>query len=262
MKGPSPHPYLRHPRPAAIAHRGGVEDGPENTMPAFEGVIRLGYRHLETDVHVTRDGVAVAFHDPDLSRVAGRATRIEDLSWAELSEVRVGGVAGVPRLDELLAAWSDVRINLDPKSDRAVEALAEAVLRTDSLDRVGVGSFSDRRLARLRARLGARLCTSAGPREVLRFALGLRLGWPGRGGGARCFQVPARYRGVELVTADFVLAAHAAALPVHVWTVDEPEEMHRLLELGVDGLMTDRPRVLREVLRARGVWLEAGDSGP
>ncbi len=122
--------------------------------------------------------------------------------------------------------------------------------RSNAIDRVLIGSFRDRRLQRLRRRLGPRLCTNAGIAEVgaLRF-----LGWTPRGPLAA--QVPVRQRGVQIVTRRFIRRAHARGLAVHVWTVDDPAEMRRLLDLGVDGIMTDRPAVLREVLLDRGQWV-------
>jgi glycerophosphoryl diester phosphodiesterase len=252
------HPFLDHPGPIAFAHRGGASDAPENTLAAFAAAVRLGYRYLETDVHATADGILVAFHDERLDRVTDRRGLIAELPWAEVARARVAGREPIPRLEELLEAWPQVRLNVDPKHDAAVEPLIAVLRRPGVLERVCVGSFSGRRLARLRAALGPGLCTSLGPRGVA----GLRLdswGAPGAGAlvaaeGADCVQVPVRRGIVPLVDRRFIRAAHRRGLPVHVWTVNEPGEMVRLLDLGVDGLMTDRPALLREVLAARGQW--------
>lgn len=247
-------PYLDHPGPLPIAHRGGALDAPENTMEAFEQAARLGYRYIETDVHLTADGVLVAFHDESLDRATDRRGRIADLPWSIVKEARVSGVASIPRMDELFAVFPDIRFNIDPKSDASVEPLAQAVLRANALDRVGVGSFSDTRLKRLRRLLGPRLCMSLGPKEVLRLRLA-SLGAPVGGFGyAGCVQVPVSHRGVRVVDRRFVRAAHKRDLQLHVWTIDDPKEMNALLDLGVDGLITDRPAVLKEVLQVRGSW--------
>lgn len=243
------HPFLDWPGPLPFAHRGGASDAPENTMPAFEYAVGLGYHYLETDVHVTADGVLVAFHDENLQRSCGRPGLIADLPWAEVRRARVGGEAPIPRLEDLLGAWPEVRINIDCKADGAVQALAETLLRCDALDRVCVGAFSDERLGRLRNRLGHRLCTSLGPRGVRDLVLGL----PGRGPELAA-QVPVRHHRIPVVTGPMVRRAHRRGLQVHVWTIDDPTEMHRLLDLGVDGLMTDRPAVLKQVLTDRGQW--------
>jgi glycerophosphoryl diester phosphodiesterase len=254
--------FLDHPGPIPFAHRGGAGDWPENTMPAFEAAVALGYRYLETDVHLTRDGVLCAFHDDRLDRVTDRTGIVAELSWSEVSAARVDGREPIPLLEDLLAAWPEVRINIDPKHDHAIDALACVLRRTGAVDRVCIGAFSDRRLARLRALLGPRLCTSLGPAGVARLRAA-SFGVPSGSFAAQCVQVPAATRGVPLVDARFVAAAHRRDLPVHVWTVDDPDEMRRLLDLGVDGIMTDRPVVLKEVLTDRGQWAGApGGSAP
>ena len=222
-------------------------------MAAFEAAVALGYRYVETDAHVTADGVVVAFHDDHLDRVTDRSGTIAELPWSEVSAARIDGIAPIPLLSDLLDAWPELRINIDPKHDEVVEPLADLLQRHDALDRVCIGSFSDRRLERLRAQFGPRICTSLGPRGVaaLRAAsLVSRRSHP----PADCVQVPTSIRRVPLVDARFVSHCHEAGLAVHVWTIDERTEMERLLDLGVDGLMTDRPALLREVLEDRGEW--------
>ena len=249
---PSRWPFLDHPGPLAFAHRGGAGDAPENTMPAFARAVELGYRYLETDAHVTADGVLVAFHDDVLDRVTDRTGTIGELPWAAVAEARIGGET-VPLLADLLDAFPGARVNIDAKHDAVVEPLADLLVRMDVLDRVCVGAFSDRRLAAMRKRCGPRLCTSMGPRAVARLTSAAR-GVPVGRFREPCAQVPVRTRGITLVDERTVAAAHRRGLQVHVWTVDDPDEMHRLLDLGVDGIMTDRPAILRDVLLARDAW--------
>jgi glycerophosphoryl diester phosphodiesterase len=253
----SSYPFLDWPGPLAFAHQGAHSpDGPgENTMAAFEAAVRQGYRYLETDAHATADGVLVAFHDDRLDRLTDRTGLIGDLPWAEVRAARVRGRDEIPLLEDLLTAWPDVRVNIDPKHDAAVDPLVELIERTGTIDRVCVGSFSDRRLARIRARLGPRICTSMGPRQVARLVAASR-GLPAGSFSAACVQVPTRRGPVPLVTDRFLAAAHQRGLQVHVWTIDDPDEMHRLLDMGVDGIMTDRTDVLRSVLVERGQWVE------
>jgi glycerophosphoryl diester phosphodiesterase len=254
---PSEWPFLDSPGVLAFAHRGahGPDAGgvAENTMAAYGAAVRLGYRYVETDVHRTLDGVLVAFHDDRLDRVTDRTGKIAELPWSAVREARLAGGEGVPLFDDLLASWPDLRINVDPKADAAVEPLAAAVERTGSVDRICAGSFSGRRLARLRARLGPRLCTSLGPLGTVRLRVA-SLGVPVSAPAAACAQVPVRQRGVPVVDRRFVATAHHRGLQVHVWTIDDRAEMERLLDLGVDGLMTDRPALLKDVLTDRGVW--------
>lgn len=250
-------PYLDHPGPIAFAHRGGAPGCPdgllENTMPAFAAAVELGYRYLETDVHATADGVLVAFHDAHLDRLTDGTGPIADLPWRRVRQALVGGREPIVRFDELLATWPHVRINVDAKHDGAVAPLATAVHRAGATDRVGVAAFSDRRLARLRASLGPRACLAAGPRAVAALRATSLVGRAWRG-DADCVQVPVRAGRITVVDRRFVVAAHRAGLAVHVWTIDDAQEMRRLLDLGVDGIMTDRPAVLKGVLAERGQW--------
>lgn len=247
-------PFLDWPGPIAFAHRGGAGEVPENTMPAFAHAVALGFRYVETDVHATSDGVLVAFHDDRLERVTNGVGMIGDLPWSVVSQARVGGSEPIPLLEDLLGSWPDLRVNIDPKDDRAVDPLAEVLLRTAATDRVCVGAFSDRRIARVAARVGGPLCTSMGPRQVARLIAAGR-GLPAGGAiTAPCAQVPAAQGRVRIVTERFVETAHRLGVQVHVWTIDDEQEMAALLDLGVDGLMTDRPQVLRRLLEARGSW--------
>ena len=255
MPGPSRvrrsqrHPFLDWPGPIAFAHRGGASEAPENTRPAFERAVEFGFRYLETDVQVTADGVAVAFHDDDLTRTCSRPGRISELPWTEVATARVDGREPIPRLDELIDAWPEVRWNIDCKTDRGVEPLADLLQRANLLDRVCVAAFSDLRLLRLRRRLGRGLCSAAGPAELTAIRI---LGWTPPGPLAA--QVPVRRGRITVVDERFVERAHRRGIAVHVWTIDDPAEMARLLDLGVDGIMTDRPGVLRDVLAGRGEW--------
>jgi glycerophosphoryl diester phosphodiesterase len=242
-------PFLDWPGPLAFAHRGGASEAPENTLPAFERAVGLGFTYLETDVHVTADGVLVAFHDTDLSRTCGRPGIITQLPWSDVSTARVDGREPIPLLEDLIGAFPDARFNIDCKSNAAVNALVAVIKRTTSQSRVCVSAFDDRRLIRLRTALGPRVCTGLGPAQIaaLRFL--------GRSaGGGRAAQVPVRQGRVTLVDERFVGVAHRRGIQVHVWTIDAADEMRRLLDIGVDGLMTDRPATLRDVLVERGEW--------
>ena len=248
-------PFLDWPGPLAFSHQGAHrEGGPgENTMEAFEAAVGMGYRYLETDAHATADGVLVAFHDDQLDRLTDRQGVIGDLPWSEVEAAQVRGSDRIPLLEDLLTAWPDVRVNIDPKHDAAVDPLLELIRRTGTVERVCIGAFSDRRLARIRAGLPG-VCTSMGPRQVARLLAASR-GLPAGRFTAACVQVPVRRGRVPLVTDRFLAAAHHRGLQVHVWTINDADEMHRLLDLGVDGIMTDRPDVLKKVLVERDAWV-------
>jgi glycerophosphoryl diester phosphodiesterase len=247
------HPYLENAGPIVLAHRGGDEVAPENTMAAFQAAVEIGCRYVETDVHATADGVLLAFHDDRLDRVTDRTGVIADLSYAEVKQAKVGGVYPIPTFEELLHTWPELRLNIDPKADGAEAPLVDILRRADVLHRVCIGSFSGARLARLRRALGPDLCTSMGPWEVarLRFA---SWGLPTGRFDANCAQVPLKGYGVRLPDAAFVRAAHARNLAVHVWTINDESEMQRLLDLGADGIVTDKPGLLKRILQERGQW--------
>jgi len=240
-----------------MAHRGGAlhpdNIGYENSMRAFGHAVGLGYRYLETDLHATADGVVVAFHDDRLDRVTDRIGVVADLPWSEVSKARINGHEPIPRLTDLLEAWPDVRLNLDIKADNGVGPAAEVLRRTGAIDRVCVSSFSQRRVWRIRRELGERLATGLGEVEValLRYAP-FRWILPSAG---PCVQIPESYGALRVLTPGVIRRAHAAGRQVHVWTVDEPKEIHRLLDAGVDGIITDRTDLLRNVLIERGQWI-------
>ncbi|MEV8543724.1 MULTISPECIES: glycerophosphodiester phosphodiesterase [unclassified Streptomyces] len=248
------HPYLDHPGPIPFAHRGGAADGLENTVFQFRRAVELGYRYIETDVHATADGKLVAFHDETLDRVTDGAGRIADLFWSDVSHARVAGKEPVPLFEELLETFPEVRWNVDIKAEPALRPLLDLLERTDSWNRVLVGSFSEKRVVRAQHLAGPRLATSFGTRGVLNLRLrswGAPL--PVRR-SAVAAQVPEEQSGVPVVDRRFVQAAHARGVQVHVWTINEADRMHRLLDLGVDGIMTDHIDTLREVMVERGVW--------
>lgn len=255
MPGRHDFAFLDHPGPIPIAHRGGAGTWPENTMPAFAGAVALGYRYVETDVHVTADGVLVAFHDEKLDRVTDRTGLIREQRWSDVALARVDGREPIPRFDELLATWPDLRVNVDPKHGTSVEPLAKVLRQADAVGRVCVGAFSDSRIARLRAMLGPELCTSLGPRAVTRLRAA-SLGVPGGAFDAPLVQVPTTVGGAVLVDSAFVEEAHRRAIGVQVWTIDDSDVMDALLQLGVDGIMTDEPATLRRVLEDRGQWFD------
>ncbi len=247
-----PGDFLDHPTPVAFAHRGGPAHFPENSWRAFEHAVSLGYAYLETDAHATSDGVLMAFHDKTLDRVTNRAGSIASLPASEVAAARIGGTDPIPRLADLLGAWPDVRFNIDVKAVHAARPLAELIRAAAAWDRVCVTSFSAARLRATRRLLDRPVCMATSPVG----AAALRSRVPGRVLGpafarrwVRCAQLP-----VSMATAPVIGRAHAAGLHVHIWTVNDREQMKTLLDLGVDGIMTDQTEMLRDVLISRGQW--------
>lgn len=258
-RAPARHPYFDDPTGVvALAHRGFALDGRENSLTAFEAAVRLGFRYVETDAHATADDVAVALHDETLDRTTDAEGLVSELPWSVVGRARIGGVDPVPRLEDVLGTWPDLRVNIDVKSEHAIVPVARAIERTASHDRVCVASFSAVRRRETLAHLSRPVATSAATAEVVRFLAARHVRAPRLVARALrdvdALQVPVTDRGVRVVDRGSVAAAHAAGRHVHVWTVDDPAQMHALLDLGVDGLVTDRADLLRDVLRERGAW--------
>ncbi len=259
--------YLDHPTPVALAHRGGAAYGPniglENTIAAFRRAVDLGYHYLETDVHATRDGHVVAFHDTVLERVADGRGAIAALPWKEVSRARIGGLEPIPLLAEVLEEFPEARVNIDIKSDAALAPTVAEVVRHGAKQRVCIGSFSERRIKAARAALGPGVATAAGAvgTAALRFTpsfVSRLVHTP-----APVLQIPVQHRvagcTVTLVTPGLVRRAHLSGKHVHVWfhswSVDDTDEMNRLIDMGVDGIVTDHIDLLRDVFQERGLEL-------
>lgn len=253
--------------PLAMAHRGGALTGAnagiENSMVAFAAAVALGYRYVETDVHATSDGVVVAFHDATLNRVTDLTGSVADIPYEQVRRALIGGREAVPLLSEILTSWPDLRVNIDCKGRTAIEPLADVIAQHRAWDRVCVASFSPWRLSRLRAVCGPRVATSYTPLGVGALALlpTNRLRWLTTGHTAVAAQVPSSAGPLPIVTRAFVDRAHTLRKQVHVWTVDDPAEMTRLLDLGVDGIITDRTDLLRSVYVDRGIWRGSDPGG-
>lgn len=243
------------PRFIPFAHRGGsfltANLGIENTLKAFRNAFELGFDYMETDVHTTRDGHLIAFHDDHLERVTDFQGRPDELSLKEVKQLRVGDREEIPTLDELLDAFPTVKFNIDIKDKRATLPLAKSIDRHQAHRRVCVASFSGARLHLFR-KLQPHVVTAASPSAVAGLGAGLA-----RTRGD-VYQVPVRRRigmkNWEIVTQRTVDLVHKAGKKIHVWTIDDDTTMHRLIDMGVDGIMTDRPEMLKSVLRMRGMW--------
>jgi glycerophosphoryl diester phosphodiesterase len=260
-----PHPFLAGRRPRAFAHRGwhiGDLEGLENSLAAFRRAVDEGYTHLETDVHATADGVLVVHHDATLRRVAGHPGVLRTMPWADLAGVRLRGREPLPRLEEVLEALPATRFNVDLKAPGTLAPMLRLLERDDVAERVAVASMDERRLDAVRARFGDRVITGIASRSALRLRARavspavLHRALPVRGDLA---QLPVRLGSLTMIDAALLDTAHELGVEVHAWTVDRTSEMHRLLDLGVDGLMTDRPDLLRDVLVTRGTWTAPAD---
>lgn len=252
--------------PIAIAHRGSRLLWPENTMEAFSGAVDLGCRHLETDLHITADGQLVCIHDPTVDRTTDGSGEVASHTLEELAQLDAGfrhaGPEGyryrgqgirIPTLEEVATAFPGAALVLDLKVDGMEQPLARLLDRLDLYGRVIVGGFDDARIEALHRETEGRVAISTGPTLSRLWVIASRVG-RGGGGEAQALQVPTRIRGVQVVDRRLVESAHAHGLQVHVWTVNDIEEMGGLLDIGVDGIITDRPDLLKDLLIERGEW--------
>ncbi len=266
--------YTNMPQPAVFAHRGGAGLWPENTLFAFQQAWALGVDVLEMDVHITRDGHVVVIHDDTVDRTTNGTGRVRDFTLSEIQALDAGyrftpdegqtypyrgkGIR-VPTLEEVFDAFPNARFNIEVKPDdpAAASLVAEVIRQRGVEDRVIVGSFHHEVAQALRREL-PHTATFASRQEIMSFwafqALRLPRAWRPV---PDTLQVPTSYRvsgrNITVLTPRFVRAAHSLGVRVDVWTINEPDEMARLLDMGVDGIMTDYPDRLLELMRARGM---------
>ncbi len=254
------HPFVATSHPIALAHRGGGREALENSRTAFRHAASLGYQYFETDVRATVDGEVMVFHDSTLNRLTDRVGRISALPFSEVRKACIGGQDQIMTLAELFEEFPDTYLNIDVKDDHTLVPFLDLVERMKVADRICVGSFSAMRTRSLRTRLGTTAASSLTPPEVATLMAGSRLGplarlaYLGLPAGASCAQIPISQNRIPVTTQALIDAAHKRGLAVHVWTVDDEPTMRRLLDLGVDGIVTDRPTLLKAVLEARGQW--------
>lgn len=238
-----------------LAHRGLALEAPENTLLAFEKALAVGVTHLETDVHASADGTAMISHDPDLTRLTGRRSRVARHTAAELRGIDLGYGQGFCSLTDALDAFPRARFNIDIKSADAVAPTVAAIRDARAVDRVLIGSFSPaRRLAAVRQLPG--VATSVSSRGALTAVAAARS--PGGIAAVRrvlrdvhAVQFPLSMLRMSTMTPRTIAAFHAAGVEVHVWTINDEATMMRLLGLGVDGLVSDRADIAMRVLRSR-----------
>lgn len=230
-----------------FVHRGGDEKKTENTLEAFQYSSDLGFTFMETDVQYTKDGEVVVFHDIDLKRIAGLEKKISELSLKEIKSIDLIGGGKIPTLDDLLSSFKNLRFNIDIKVDSAVEKTVDIIKSQDALNRTCLAAFSSKRLNRIRNLAGKDACTSMGQLEVSKLIM-RSWGLPFDKQPGMCAQVPTAQWGIPVVTEGFIEEAHRQDKLVHVWTIDDPEEMRNLIKKSVDGLMTDKPSILKKVL--------------
>ncbi len=247
------HDILAAPGIVPFAHRGAGDHAPENTFAAFQAAVDLGYPCLETDIQTSAQGTPYVFHDATLGRLTGETAKIGDLADKDLDSLTINGNHAIPKLSDLFEAFPDALFNLDAKTGPATAPMAHLIQRMNKTSQVCIGSFSDGRIKAVLDILGPDTCHSIGVSNSVRFYLAAQAGLKMRL-GAHCVQFPMRQYGVNLVTPKTVAYAHRCGLKMHVWTVNDPQTIRLLFDLGVDGIMTDSCSMLKAEMADKGLW--------
>ena len=237
----------------AFAHRGGNEFAPENSFRAFKSAVDIGYKYLETDVHLTKDGFLIAFHDDTLDRVTDKSGLIRDLTLSEIKKAKIAGTDDIPLLSELLNSFTDCFFNIDCKVDETVQPLINLINNKDFINRVCIGSFSQKRINFIRKSLGKEVKTSMGPAEVIlsKFLSYTSLGYNFK---SSYTSIPIRRYGINLLDERNINYLKSNNQKVIAWTINDEDQMKMLINIGIDGIMTDNLTLLKKVLIEESLW--------
>ncbi len=237
----------------AFAHRGGNELAPENSFRAFKSAVDIGYKYLETDVHLTKDGFLIAFHDDTLDRVTDKSGLIRDLTLSEIKKAKIAGTDEIPLLSELLNSFTDCFFNIDCKVDETVQPLINLINNKDFINRVCIGSFSQKRINFIRKSLGKEVKTSMGPAEVIlsKFLSYTSLGYNFK---SSYTSIPIRRYGINLLDERNINYLKSNNQKVIAWTINDEDQMKMLINIGIDGIMTDNLTLLKKVLIEESLW--------
>ena len=238
--------YLQYDGLTVLAHRGGADESFENTLESFDYSKSLGCKFIETDVQVSADGIPYIFHDDDLKRVLNISSRFDSLSSQEIDKLKIFDQYRIPKLEEALNEFPEISFQIDFKTDGVVAPALDVIKKTKSFERICVASFNSERLKRVRSTYPD-LCISMGPNEVIKTLISSFGLYKGAIDGD-CLQIPIRYYGVRVVTKRFVKYLKSRGLKIMVWTINDVKTFEYLIELKVDGIITDKPKLLFETL--------------
>ena len=247
------HPFFQDYSFYGFVHRGGDEVETENTIEAFKYSSDLGFVFIETDVQATKDGHVVIFHDATLRRMAGVNKSIKELTLKEINEIDLLDGGKIPLLSEALETFPNLRFNIDIKTEDALEETIQIIKKMNFLDKTCLASFSSSRLKRIKHLAGPEACISSGQMDIFKMmcqSMGIGL----KPTKSQCAQIPLKQWGVPVLTKKFIEIAKKQNKLVHVWTIDDKDQMFELIEFGVDGLMTDKPSVLKEAMVEKGLF--------
>ena len=234
--------YLEYDGLKVLAHRGGAEESNENTLESFDYSQSLGCEFIETDVQVSSDGIPYIFHDDDLKRILNNPIRFDSLSSNEIDELSIFNSCKIPKLSDALLRFPNLCFQIDFKTDEVVMPALDVINEMNVFDRVCIASFNSKRLQNVRS-LYPDLCISMGPNEVFKTLLARFNLYKGDVPGD-CLQIPMSYYGIKIVSKRFVDFIHSRGLKIMIWTINDIKTFKYLIDLGVDGIITDKPKLL------------------
>ncbi len=238
--------YLDYDGLKVLAHRGGAEESYENTTESFEYSQLLGCEFIETDVQVSSDGIPYIFHDDDLKRILNKPVRFDSLSSNEIDGLNIFNSCKIPKLSDTLLRFPNLCFQIDFKTDEVVMPALDVINDMNVFDRVCIASFSSKRLQRVRS-LYPDLCISMGPNEVFKTLVASLNLFKGEIPGD-CLQIPMSYYGIKIVSKRFVDFVHSKGLKIMIWTINDVKTFKYLIDLGVDGIITDKPKLLFQTI--------------
>ena len=225
-----------------FVHRGDTSIFLENTIEAFQSAISLGYQYLETDLRETSDGKIITFHDPNLKRITGANVTISETKFSDIRMRRLPSRETIPTIDELLEEFPDSFFNTDLKVNQIEEKVLKKINSHNALERVCLGSFNSRTIKKINS-LEPKILTSMGISQVIMYKFFQKKNL------SKLIQIPTRWNGIKVITKKFIDRLHNDGLKVHVWTINKEKEMQSLIDLGVDGIMTDNASGLIKVMK-------------
>ena len=238
--------YLDYDGLKVLAHRGGAEESYENTTESFEYSELLGCEFIETDVQVSSDGIPYIFHDDDLKRILNKPVRFDSLSSNEIDDLSIFNSCKIPKLSDTLLRFPNLCFQIDFKTDEVVMPALDVINDMNVFDRVCIASFNSKRLQNVRS-LYPDLCISMGPNEVFKTLLASLNLYNGEIPGD-CLQIPMSYYGIKIVSKRFVDFVHSRGLKIMIWTINDIKTFKYLIDLGVDGIITDKPKLLFQTI--------------
>lgn len=239
-------PYLNYSGLAVLAHRGGSIESYENTLASFAYAQSIGCKYIETDVQVSLDGIPYIFHDESLLRITGINSIFSSITSSEIDKIRIFNDHPIPKLDAALKEFPELFFQIDLKTDLVAIPALEVIKKNNAEKRVCIASFNSNRLKQVKENY-PEMCLSMGPKEVAKLLLASFGLFKGEIPGD-CLQVPIYSHGIKVVTKRFIKFVHSKNLKIMVWTINDKKTLKKLINMHVDGIITDTPKLLTELI--------------